>query len=75
MNVLQFNLKDLSSFRTQLMGMAAIMILVCHAEASHVLMPGWLAKMMNFGNFGVDIFLFLSGLGCYYSLSKTNRGG
>lgn len=56
------------------MGLAAVMIIACHAPASGVKMPYILAKILDLGNFGVDIFLFLSGLGCYYSLSK-NRGG
>lgn len=51
-----------------------MMIIACHAPASGVKMPYILAKILELGNFGVDIFLFLSGLGCYYSLSK-NRGG
>ena len=72
-------LNNLSLWRTQLMGVAALMILVCHAAASHVLMPHWLGKLMDLGNYGVDIFLMLSGLGLYYSLSKkpitSVRGG
>lgn len=64
-------LSDLSLRRTQLMGVAALMILVCHASASHVLMPHWLSKLMDLGNYGVDIFLLLSGLGLYYSLDKN----
>lgn len=71
-----FNIADISTYRTQLMGIATIMIIVCHAEASRVLMPGYLASICSLGNYGVDIFLFLSGLGIYYSLSKLemNRG-
>ena len=63
-------LNDLSLKRTQLMGLATLMIIICHASASHVLMPHWLSKLMDLGNYGVDIFLFLSGLGLFYSLSK-----
>ena len=63
-------LNNLSLRRTQLMGVATLMILVCHASSSHVLMPHWLGKLMDLGNYGVDIFLMLSGLGLYYSLSK-----
>ena len=70
-----FNLEQLSRFRPYLMGMAALFIILCHAAASHVLMPNWLGKVLRFGNSGVDLFLFLSGLGCYYSLSKTTQGG
>ena len=69
-----FNLNNLSHYRTHLMGVAALMIIICHAPASGVLMPWWLRRIFGFGNFGVDIFLFLSGLGCSYSLAKLNVG-
>lgn len=67
---MSFNLSLLSKHRTHLMGIAAIMIIVCHANVYGVTMPVALRKMFNYGNMGVDIFLFLSGIGCYYSLSK-----
>ena len=67
-----FQLNDLSRYRSQLMGVATIMIIVCHAAASKVLMPTMLSGVFGWGNYGVDIFMFLSGLGCFYSLSKTN---
>ena len=66
------NLSDLSAYRTQLMGIATLMIIICHANAYHVLLPRFLASLFVWGNFGVDIFLFLSGIGLYYSLSKRN---
>ncbi len=74
----QFDFGDISRYRTQLMGLATLMIIACHAPASGVLMPPVFAKVLSYGNFGVDIFLFLSGLGLYYSLSKRpveNGGG
>lgn len=64
------NLNDLSAYRTQIMGLATIMIIACHAHPSGVVMPGWLSFILGFGNFGVDIFLLLSGIGLYYSLKK-----
>lgn len=70
----KIDISQLSEHKTQIMGLAALMIIVCHAPASGVIMPNILARIMGLGNFGVDIFLFLSGLGCYYSLNK-NRGG
>ena len=70
----KINISQVSDYRTQIMGLAAVMIIACHAPASGVKMPYISAKILELGNFGVDIFLFLSGLGCYYSLSK-NRGG
>lgn len=65
-----FNLKYLSEYRTPLMGIAALMIVICHAPAYGVSMPAVVAKIVASGGLGVDVFLFLSGIGCYYSLSK-----
>lgn len=67
----QFNLNSLSKYRTPLMGIAAIMIIVCHTAQYGVVMPVFLRKLVIYGNLGVDIFLFLSGIGCYYSLNKN----
>ena len=69
---LNANLSDLSTYRTQLMGIATLMIIICHANAYHVLLPRFLVSLLAWGNFGVDIFLFLSGIGLHYSLSKRN---
>lgn len=65
-------LSDLSTYRTQLMGIATLMIIICHANAYHVLLRSSLASLFRWGNLGVDIFLFLSGLGLFFSLSKNN---
>ena len=75
---MSFNFNELSLKRTQLMGVATLMILLCHASASNVLMPHWLKMLFVLGNYGVDVFLVLSGLGLFYSLSRspiTSRGG
>ena len=69
---LNLNLSDLSNYRTQLMGIAASMIVIGHANAYQVLMPSFLSSICSQSALGVDIFLFLSGLGLYYSLSKNN---
>ena len=68
--MMQFNLKYISEYRTQMMGIAALMVVFCHAPAFGVSMPGVVAKIVASGGLGVDVFLFLSGVGCYYSLSK-----
>lgn len=52
------------------MGIAVLMIILCHAPAYGVEMPSIIKKTLVYGNLGVDIFLFLSGIGCYYSLAK-----
>ena len=61
----------ISKHRSALMGIATFMIIACHAPASGVELPYIFARFLGLGNYGVDIFLFLSGLGCYFSLSKT----
>ena len=74
----KFNLSLLSQYRTPLMGLAALLIIACHAPASGVFMAHWAHVALAHGNIGVDIFLFLSGIGCWFSLSKgsqTNWGG
>ena len=67
---MQIDLNQLSKYRTPLMGLAALMIIICHAPQYGVTMPITISSLLQRGGLGVDIFLFLSGLGCYYSLSK-----
>lgn len=55
------------------MGLAAILILICHAPGNNVMMPSLLAKLFSYGNVGVDMFLLLSGVGLFYSLEKKNK--
>lgn len=73
MQKLSFDLRLLSDYRQILMGVAAIFILLCHASGNGVIMPSFLEKICGFGNIGVDMFLFLSGMGLYFSLSKRNE--
>ena len=76
--MLTLGTKDLSTYRTPLMGMATLMIIACHAPASGVVLPQVLSRLLTMGNYGVDLFLLLSGIGVYYSLSKqsaTSLGG
>lgn len=49
------------------MGIATILIILCHAPLYNVSMPQWLNTIISNGGFGVDIFLFLSGMGMYNS--------
>lgn len=68
------NLELLSKYRTPLMGFSALLIIICHASSYHVEMPPVVRFLLSFGNVGVDIFLFLSGIGLWYSLNQGNRG-
>jgi peptidoglycan/LPS O-acetylase OafA/YrhL len=62
-----------SKYRTQLMGLAAIMIILCHIRGIDSTSIPLLEKLLWFGNYGVEIFLFVSGIGMYYSLTKGNK--
>lgn len=66
------NLNYLSKYRTPLMGISALLIIICHASGYHVEMPQVIRLLFSFGNLGVDIFLFLSGIGCWYSLNNED---
>ena len=69
-----FQLSKISEYRTELMGMSAILILICHSVA-YIEMPRILHYILSLGNIGVDLFLFLSGMGMWFSLTKPLRGG
>lgn len=55
------------------MGLAAIMIILCHIPKYGVEVNSILRLILIYGNIGVDIFLLLSGLGCSFSLSKNKN--
>ena len=74
-NRTQISLSILSKYRTELMGFSAIGILMCHATGNNVAMPSVLWQICSLGQIGVSIFFLLSGMGMYYSLLKTERGG
>jgi len=64
------DLSLISKYRTQLMGIAIIWVMLFHSGiffSSPVLM---FIKKIGFG--GVDIFIFLSGLGIFFSLDKND---
>lgn len=59
----------ISKNRTALMGISAVMILICHS-ALRISMPALIAYPISYFNIGVDIFLLLSGMSMYYSLDR-----
>lgn len=69
------NLSLLSNYRPELMGFSAIGILMCHATGNKVVMPSVLNKICSLGQIGVPMFFLLSGMGMFYSLTKTQWGG
>lgn len=66
------DLKSLSDFRTPLMGISIILVLLCHAKMNGANLPCYILKILNLGNWGVDIFFLLSGIGMYFSITKKN---
>lgn len=61
----------ISKYRVPIMGIAAIMIMLFHTTSvSDFARLGFVGKLVSHGNTGVDIFLFLSGVGLYYSFSQ-----
>ncbi len=68
-----------SRYRGELMGFAALWVVLFHSFIRLPdWLPGWLYEPLNlfqtFGYGGVDIFLFVSGIGIYQSLSKNDPG-
>lgn len=67
---MKFNYNILSKYRSHLMGMAMIMVVFYHSTIN-VQTSKILTMIKNIGNSGVDIFLFVSGMGMYFSLKKS----
>ncbi len=68
-----FSLNIFSKYRPELMGVATLLIILCHASAFGVEMPGYIKTILGNGGIGVDMFLFLSGIGMYNSFQKVKR--
>lgn len=63
----------ISKYRSVLMGIAILMIMFCHfdvAQSHHDIPVNFIARTFHTFTVGVDIFLFLSGVGLYYSFTK-----
>ncbi len=66
--------KNLSKYRSAIMGLSICMIMFCHGTVNLSGTSGTVYSiLMQFSQVGVDIFLLVSGLGCFYSLSKDNK--
>lgn len=62
----------ISKYRKYIMGIAAIMIIVCHTNLVIELQP-WetiIKFSRHFFQIGVDIFLLVSGIGCVFPMLK-----
>lgn len=73
MRQMQFNLFDFSRFRSELMGVATILIILCHTTKYNMVMPSWLYTIFGNCGAGVDIFLFLSGMGIFNSYANREK--
>lgn len=62
-----FQLKDLSTYRSELMGWSILWIMMLHFRFITIKPLGFIAQ---YGFAGVDIFMFVSGLGLFFSLYK-----
>lgn len=70
MTKLYFNNEDISTYRSELMGWAILWIMMLHFTFIQIKPLGFVAQ---YGFAGVDVFMFVSGLGLFYSLNKDCR--
>lgn len=70
MSYIPINLKDISTYRSELMGWSIFWIMMLHFTFNQVKPLGFIAQ---YGYAGVDIFLFVSGFGLFISLEKDNN--
>ena len=67
-----FYVSSISQYRTELMGVATLLVVFGHSAGNGVVMPGWMESLCGLASVGVDIFLLVSGLGLWYSLRKSD---
>lgn len=68
-----FNLNILSRYRAELMGVATLMIILCHMHPNGVVMSPLAARIIGSAGNGCDIFLFLSGMGMWNSMVSVRQ--
>lgn len=64
-----FELNRISKYRSALMGLSIFCVYMFHSNPS----SENLSSITRYGWLGVDVFIFLSALGCCYSLQKNNN--
>ena len=75
-----FRLSDIFNYRVEIFGFSALMIVYHHLGNRGIpgstVMPSIIRDVLSFvlskANIGVDIFVFLSAIGLYYSMSKNS---
>lgn len=71
---MQFELNLFSRYRTELMGIAAIMVIITHMHDNGVAMSEFVRRLTSVGASGVELFLFVSGFGLWKSLRTATNG-
>ena len=71
---MQFELNLYSKYRTELMGFAAIMVIITHMHDNGVAMCEYVRRLTSVGASGVDLFMFVSGFGLWRSLRTATSG-
>ena len=67
---LSFEIKDISTYRSEIMGMAILWIMMLHFTFTQIKPLGFIAQ---YGFAGVDIFIMVSGFGLFFSLDKDRN--
>lgn len=73
---LEMNWSVFSKYRSLMMGAAAVLVVLCHMHYVvdvHRRIGKMIIEICNNGSMGVEMFLFLSGIGLYYSFSKKPK--
>ncbi len=70
MKHISYSLKDISTYRSELMGWSILWIMMLHFTFNQINPLGFIAQ---YGFAGVDIFLFVSGFGLFYSLDRDDN--
>ena len=64
-----FEIKDISTYRSELMGWSILWIMMLHFTFNQICILGFVAQ---YGFAGVDIFMMVSGLGLFFSIDKDS---
>lgn len=72
MRIKDIELANISRFRGELMGIAMLFIILFHVGLPRT---DWFFGLRRLGNIGVDMFLFLSGVGLWFSWVRRSLSG
>ncbi|MCM1231017.1 MAG: acyltransferase [Ruminococcus flavefaciens] len=70
---IESNWNKVSKYRKELFGVATILVLLVHSTRYDWLGGQIVFKVFQQGSIGVDVFLFLAGVGLYYSFRKDSN--